>query len=947
MTPLLLQFISETRDLIQGISEKLLEVEKNEDPAETLNELFRLVHTLKGNTGLFEFPDLTRILHAGEDVMSEKRESPSQWDHELTDLLFETLDYISQFCDNLEETDGEPVSDALLAQELEKKLRQHLKTADGKDKKPAVKTSGKKKSATKTRRSRAPDLPEDVPESLPLEKSVTQEERENAWLASRDIQQPVLVNYTPQTDCFFQGDDPLHLAMNTPGMVWGHIQCELSETPLDTLDPYQCVSRFLIICDASEAEIMEYFRYVPDQIQLETFSADQIPAVTGRGKKDAVPAEQLDDICRAIAAKDVSRLRSLCQTALDLMSPNLSAASALRWLLFLSEHDAYESVKASAQRLRQTQHQPPWEFDSSEQTADSLSEEQQAVSGESPATTAVSIFKGLEADEAEALTDILLLQQRILRMDDGCDWSGGRVRACASVIRNCCTSLHRDDLLLSIESSLELADNGDIRELDTWLTQVLSLLPETVDQPLVLQETTDIEDEEDQDEDYEDNEDELTGSNTEPTDPENVPETPLVTATQPVTDPGQAKSSAMDDANSRTPSGGTSRSVKVDQEKIDRLMNLIGEMTVAKNALPFLAKRAEEMYGVRELSREIKEEYAVVNRIAEEMQDAIMQIRMMPFSFISMRFPRLVRDISRRLNKDIHLVIEGEDTEADKNIIESLAEPLIHIVRNSLDHGIELPDTRIKAGKSPAGNLTIRASQEADRVLIEIIDDGKGIDPVGIRQKAQEKGLIDEATAQRMTDREAVNLVLLPGFSTAEEISDISGRGVGMDAVRSAVEKVNGSMSIDSVPGKGTKTRISLPMSISVTRVMIVESDGQQMGVPMDQVLETVRVPKEDIHIVKHVRTTVLRDRVLPLRSLNDLLALPSEQNINDDGEYAVLVTRVGHDVIGLMVDEFRGSADIIQKPMQGVLTGLNAYSGAALIGDGSVLMVLNLKEIL
>jgi two-component system chemotaxis sensor kinase CheA len=312
-----------------------------------------------------------------------------------------------------------------------------------------------------------------------------------------------------------------------------------------------------------------------------------------------------------------------------------------------------------------------------------------------------------------------------------------------------------------------------------------------------------------------------------------------------------------------------------------------------------------------------------------------------------MRFPRLVRDISRRLEKDVQLIIEGEDTEADKNIIESLAEPLIHIVRNSLDHGIESPEVRQAQGKSTTGTLTIRASQEADRVMIEIHDDGKGINPDVIREKAFEKGLIDDATRQRITDKEAVNLVLMPGFSTAEEVSDLSGRGVGMDAVRSAVDKVNGTMALESEVGKGTRIRISLPMSIAVTRVMIVESDEQLMGIPMDQVLETVRVPRSEIHTVKHVQTTVLRDRIVPLKSLNDLLALPAEQIINEEEEHAVLVARVGNDVIGLVVDDFRGSVDIIQKPMAGVLSGMQAYSGAALIGDGSVLMVLNLKEIL
>ena len=239
-----------------------------------------------------------------------------------------------------------------------------------------------------------------------------------------------------------------------------------------------------------------------------------------------------------------------------------------------------------------------------------------------------------------------------------------------------------------------------------------------------------------------------------------------------------------------------------------------------------------------------KGQYSVINRIADEMQDAIMQVRMMAVSFVFQRFPRLVRDISRKLGKEVQLVLEGEQTEADKNIIESLADPLIHIVRNSLDHGLETPEVRRACGKRETGTLTIRAAQEADRVVIEITDDGKGIDPAIIKRKAYEKGLIDEAALERIDDREAVNLIFAAGLSTAEVISDLSGRGVGMDVVRSAVEKINGTVVIESELGKGTKIRISLPLSMAVTQVMIVESDGQLFGVPMDNVVETVRVPR-------------------------------------------------------------------------------------------------------
>jgi two-component system chemotaxis sensor kinase CheA len=399
--------------------------------------------------------------------------------------------------------------------------------------------------------------------------------------------------------------------------------------------------------------------------------------------------------------------------------------------------------------------------------------------------------------------------------------------------------------------------------------------------------------------------------------------------------------------NRRADDANSARTLKVDQVKVDRLMNLIGEMVVAKNAIPYLANRAENVFGVRELSREIKAQYAVINRISEEMQDAIMQVRMMPVSFVMQRFPRLVRDTSRKLGKEVNLLLEGQETAADKNIIESLGDPLVHIVRNSLDHGLEMPEVRQALGKPAAGTLRISAKQESDRVVIEISDDGKGIDPEVIKNKAYQKGLIDEAMLERITDQEAVNLVFAAGFSTAEVVSDLSGRGVGMDVVRTAVERVNGTIALESVKGQGTRIRLSLPLSMAVTNVMTVGSDGQMFGVPMDMVVETVRVPMASVRSIKQRQATVLRERIVPLVSLNTLLGLAAPPLTNDDDELAALVVRIGEETVGLLVDEFHGTADIILKPMLGVLSALKAYSGSALMGDGSVLMVLNLKEVL
>jgi len=242
------------------------------------------------------------------------------------------------------------------------------------------------------------------------------------------------------------------------------------------------------------------------------------------------------------------------------------------------------------------------------------------------------------------------------------------------------------------------------------------------------------------------------------------------------------------------------------------------------------------------------------------------------------------------------------------------------------------------------GTLTIRGAQQADRVVIEIVDDGKGIDPALIRRKAYEKGLMDESALERMSEREVVNLVFAAGFSTADTDSDLSGRGVGMDVVRSAVEKMNGTVTLNSEVGRGTTVRISLPLSMAVTEVMIVESDGQQFGVPMEVVVETVRVPRSAVHTVKQTRTAVFRGRVVPLKSLNEVLGISAPPLANVDDELAVLLVQAGGEVLGLMVDGFREAVALIQKPLNGILA---IYSGSALLGDGSVLMILNIRELL
>jgi two-component system chemotaxis sensor kinase CheA len=386
--------------------------------------------------------------------------------------------------------------------------------------------------------------------------------------------------------------------------------------------------------------------------------------------------------------------------------------------------------------------------------------------------------------------------------------------------------------------------------------------------------------------------------------------------------------------------------LRVEQGKVDALMNLTGELVVAKNALAWLARRAAgEQMSPRQLAREIKDRHALFNRIAEDMQAAIMSVRMLPVDHVFQRFPRLVRDIARRLDKEVELQLEGAETEADKTVIEAMADPLIHMVRNSLDHGIEPPAERLAGGKPEQGTLRLTAQHENDHVVIRVIDDGRGLDAARLRAKAVEKGLMDAERAAALTDEEAFQLIFLSGFSTAAAISDLSGRGVGMDVVRSTIERAGGRVRLFSQPGEGTMVEIALPLSMAITRIMTVACGERLFGVPMGLVVETVRVAREELRRVGGTDAFVLRDRVVPFLHLARLLDLPDKPGPQPQPE-AILVVCLNGERLGIAVSAFQDVLETIVKPLEGVLAGLRGFTGTTLLGDGRVLLVLDLPEL-
>ena len=388
------------------------------------------------------------------------------------------------------------------------------------------------------------------------------------------------------------------------------------------------------------------------------------------------------------------------------------------------------------------------------------------------------------------------------------------------------------------------------------------------------------------------------------------------------------------------------KTLKVDQEKVDLLMDLVGELIVAKNSMQYLAYRAENEFGVRKLAQDIKSEQTVISRLAEDLQSVVMQVRMVPLATVFQRYPRLIRDISKKLGKQVDLIIEGEETEADKSIVEDLSEPLVHLIRNSLDHGIEMPQDRVRNGKNPTGKITLSAYTHDDSVIIKISDDGKGIDEQKVRAKALERQLVDASKLERMTQQEVINLIFEPGFSTADQVSDLSGRGVGMDAVRSAIERNGGTLTLSSEASKGSEVTMVLPLSMTISRVMMFELAEQSFAIPIETVIQTLKIDRnKDIRRVKNFDTFILRGETVPVLYLKDVFHMGEPNNKPDI--QPVLVVRVGDDILGLAVDKLQEGQDVIIKPLEGALAPFSIYRGAAIMGDGRVLLVLDTEEVI
>jgi two-component system chemotaxis sensor kinase CheA len=385
--------------------------------------------------------------------------------------------------------------------------------------------------------------------------------------------------------------------------------------------------------------------------------------------------------------------------------------------------------------------------------------------------------------------------------------------------------------------------------------------------------------------------------------------------------------------------------IRVDVGRLDHLMNLVGELVLGRNRLSQIVTTAEDNHGSEDFAHQLNETSSQIDFITTELQTAVMKTRMVQIGRVFNRFPRLVHDIAREFSKEIELVIEGEETELDKSIIEEISDPLVHLIRNAADHGVESPNVRESLGKPRRGTIHLSAGHEGNHIVIEIQDDGAGIDPEKIKRKALEKGMITQEEADQMKQEDAYAIIFIPGFSTAQKVSSVSGRGVGMDVVKTNITKLNGMISVESTVGKGTKFTLKLPLTLAIIQGLLVGVGSETFAVPLSSVLEVVHTAKKDVSTV-HGRSVIrLRETVLPLVEISEILEVPGRDESAQ--RFHTVVVGIGTHKFGIVVDRLIGQKEIVIKPLGAYLKNIPGIAGSTILGDGRVIMILDAGELL
>ena len=915
MDPLLEQFLQEARENLAFIDQNIEEI-GGDDP-ELLNSVFRAAHTLKGGSGIVGFESVKEITHHAEDLLDMLRAGKIEFQPSMTEALFDAFDEVMNLIEAAEES--EEIVDA--DEDTVNNIVTTLSAQMGKE--VAGEVEWERPFTLVDNPANVINPPLKTLNGVTSTKVNFTNKVLNEEFCSTD--NLYAVTFDVDESCMVYGNDPVYTLSLLGDKVLGVFSCMSENNAKSVLSGTEDEDG-LLLKSSLTAYIYATYEDIEDSLfnfidELQLLPLDIQTLLSVNVGDAGLSIDSLKELSNIAEDLDLAGITEEVKRAMELVgTESLQYAQLQRFLDIVGLIDESDTPKLA-------------DFFSNLYKGEVVSPSNDVVVENSEAAEVEAIEKEEPQEEVqEAVAEEVVAEET------------PQESASSEVVADEATKAILDGMLQQQLRAIEFIENDDdLARVEHMMDSMRKYFP---DMPEVFA-----------------NKEEIAGflevklglasaESQEVTEPEvkaeeapkivkEIKETPKavekVVEKEVVQAPKEEKKVAKKPAKAETQKAVVGKTVKIDQESIDSLMNVAGELLVAKNSLPYLADGVVGMtHDV--IKREIMEKYIFINRLTEQLQDLIMGMRMLPISYVFDRYPKLVRDIAKKLGKKVKLEMEGGETKLDKNMIEMLADPMIHIMRNSLDHGIEMPETRSEKGKDASGTVRLKAYAESDRIVIEIIDDGAGINTERVANKVLEKGLMTIEEIDALSDDERAELVLLPGLSTAEEITEFSGRGVGMDVVKKSIESFGGTIHIRTKANEGTVITLAIPVSLAVTSLLHIQMNDIHYGIPMDAVSETVKIDKSAVEYLHNEPFIYLRGEVIPLLFIKSML----DDSEMDSKPLSIVVLNIKDNLLAVVVNDFLGQLDVVQKPLVGMMAGHPLFSGTALLGNGQIIMAMD-----
>ncbi len=957
-------FIIEAREHLETIEPNLLELEKSPDNLDLLNEIFRPMHSLKGASGFLGLNRINQLAHRCENILDDVRQAKMTMTSGIMDIILASTDALRQMLDVLESSntdEGVPIEE--LVSEID----------------TLMENQGAVPAASSVVLSAPPVAEAPAAEAAPVQ--------ETAQAAP------------PAQEAHAQEGSTENSAPQNSNAAGTELQ-KSSKSPKEWISAFSLLPSYKLTAfgEGHLKDFIDESQEIIENLNDGLLSLEH----DGEGQE-----ELINDLFRffhnlkgnsgIIGYEQINHLTHEAETVLNNMrrgevKPSPDLVDLLLFVVDIIEIlvQAIDATQGTvhppdtSQVLHQLQVAlaggpimlPPGMYEEVAVTAESSGETESATQSAPEVTPPQVIAMGTDDDDMQMFKNTVVQQFEIIRSctealqaDSSHNPSKDAIYRCLIAIKNAASFVDLPDIKVYSERTAGIVDSARNSDMDfslllDMLTQEVDIIKEMVaavvgelTAPADTASDASAEAPSAAHEAAPESAPEVAPVNEEAK-PEAAPETTEPAAAKPVAAPAAkpaaapaakpaaaaAKPAAAAAPEANKPASST---IRVDHEKLDHLMNLIGELIINRNRYALIARHLEEANTEADIShvaQSLSETTYAMARISDDLQDTIMKVRMVPVASVFSRFPRLVRDLSRKSGKEVDLILEGEETELDKSVVEVIGDPLVHLIRNSVDHGIESAEERAASGKPAKGKVVLRAFHKGNSVAIEIEDDGKGIDPDKMREVAIRKEIITPEDAKQLDDREALELIFAPGFSSAEVITDISGRGVGMDVVRTNIKNLKGSVNISSEIGKGTRFTLLLPLTLAIIDALMVTVADEMFAIPLDSVSETTKIDADLLTDINGRKALTLRGEVLGIIELSEILNLP--QPAEEPEMLSVVVIHDNGRRLGIVVDSLLERQEVVIKPLGSYLGDLKGISGATIMGDGSVILILDPHEI-